>query len=111
MPNTPALQALFRRVGADGVDWLFVVQSDEGWAITQNGTDMYVGNRSTVTGGVGKFMALSGVTVASHSAHDAVVRGLLDRIERDRLSARRVAKSDRRTRARAPKGMSGCFST
>jgi len=56
-----ALQALFRAISDDGTCWLFVVLSDDRWAITRNGDRVAVGanNDASVNFGVRKFRTLA----------------------------------------------------
>jgi hypothetical protein len=58
--KTRAEQALFRSVSDDGIEWLFVVLSDDGWAITCNGKRVAVGSsdRTSVGLGVQRFLSL-----------------------------------------------------
>src|SRR5581483_11936802 len=104
MMNIRASQALFRKVGNDGTDWQFVVGSDEGWAITRNGERVEVGERASVAAGVGKFMSLIRVVVASDAAAcNPPVGALLDRIEQGKPPAVKAAKSHEMVKPRALK--------
>jgi hypothetical protein len=112
MTNTRASQALFRKVGEDGADWLFVIRSHDGWAITRNGEEVEVGERASVAAGVGKFMSLTRVVVASDAAAcDPAVGALLDRIEQGRPAAVKTAKSHERSKPRALKEASDHLNT
>jgi hypothetical protein len=84
MENTPRSQALFHSVGRDGVDWLFVVGCDGGWAILRNGNEVGLGTgkQPSVDAGVQKFRAMTRVIVSSEAACDPAVAPPLDRIER-----------------------------
>ena len=87
-------QALFRSVGPDGANWLFVVESDDGWAITCNGNEVArgTGKQASIDAGVWKFLSLTRVIVGSDAACDPVVGDLLARIERGRSATAKVAK-------------------
>ena len=55
-----AEQALFRSISNDGIEWLFVVLSDDGWAIICNGKRVAVGtsDRTSVGLGVQRFLSV-----------------------------------------------------
>lgn len=59
--NNGPMQAIFRTISDDGTCWLFVVLSDDGWAITRNGERVAVGaSTSTSIGfGVRKYLSLT----------------------------------------------------
>ena len=74
-------QALFKSVGDDGTELLFVVMSD-GWAITRDGKDVAIGTSDpeSITIGVAQFRSLT-VIVPVAAACDSRIRHQLDRIE------------------------------
>jgi len=53
-------RALFRSIGSDGAEWLFVVRSDGGWTITCDGKQVAAGTRdhASVDSGVRRFRAM-----------------------------------------------------
>jgi hypothetical protein len=72
-----AMQALFRAISDDGTCWLFVVLSDDGWAITRNGDRVAVGanNGTSVNFGVRKFRALATAEVKARGTMPQIVGG------------------------------------
>jgi hypothetical protein len=71
-------QPLFRSIGSDGTDWLFIVGCDSGWAITRNGqaVGLGAGDRSSIIRGVDKFTSLSRSAVNSELARDLSISEL-----------------------------------
>jgi hypothetical protein len=108
MGNRRASQALFRSLGRDGTDWLFVVGCDAGWAIMRNGKEVGLGTgkQASIDAGVQKFLSLTRVIVGSDAACDPVVGALLDRIERGGAATVKVAKYQGGIRPHASKGSS-----
>jgi hypothetical protein len=102
-------QALFRSLGADGIDWLFIIGCDGGWTITRNGTevDHGMGEQASIGPGVRKFLKLTNVGVSSDAACDPAVGRLLDRIKREAPATVKVPKSQRSIRTHASKDWLG----
>lgn len=98
-------QALFRSVGQDGANWLFVVEGDDGWAITRNGNEVGRGSgkQTSIDAGVQKFLSLTRVIGGPQPACDPIVGALLDRIERERSATAKVAKYQGMIRPHASK--------
>ena len=111
MEKRHAPQALFRSIGRDGADWLFVVGCNGGWAITRDGNEVALGTRkpASIDAGVRKFMSLTRVTARSDTACDPVVGSLLDWIERGGSATTKVAKNQGRIRPHASKESSACL--
>jgi hypothetical protein len=74
---------LLESISDEGTRWLFVILSDEQWAITRNGVPVAIGtpDRPSLYAGVAKFTALTH-PVAGESGCDPAVQQRLDRIER-----------------------------
>lgn len=62
MDNNHVAQALLKSVSEDGTCWLFVILSDDRWAITRNGTRFADGatDRAGIGSGVEKFLHHTG---------------------------------------------------
>jgi len=101
MGNRRASQALFRSLGRDGADWLFVVRSDDGWGISRNGIEIDTGERTSVIRGVDEFLSLTRVIAGAKCS--AAVDTLLDRIKRGGSTTVKVAKYQGRIRPHASK--------
>ena len=74
-----AMQALFRAISDDGTCWLFVVLSDDGWAITRNGDRVVVGasNGASVNFGVRKFRTLAAPELKARGTTQQIAEGCL----------------------------------
>jgi hypothetical protein len=98
-------QALFQTLGADGIDWLFIVGCDGDWTIRRNGNEVGrgTGEQASIGPGVRKFLQLTRASVGSDGACDPAVGGLLDRIERGAPAKVKVPKYQGRVRTHASK--------
>ena len=105
MANGYVVQPLFRARTEDGIHWMFVFLPDDRWMITRNGREIGLGTseRASVAAGVKEFSSLTRAIVASKAKCNATVGAQLDRIERGRTAAVKVAKSQGRVRPHAPK--------
>ena len=56
-------EGLFESISDDGTRWLFVVLSEDRWAITRNGERVVVGagNRASIDAGVRRFLSMAAV--------------------------------------------------
>jgi len=108
MANGYVVRPLFRARTEDGNHWMFVFLPDDRWMITRNGREIGIGtnDRASVIAGVNEFSSLTRAIVASKAKCNAAVGAQLDRIERGRTAAAKVAKSQGRVRPHAPKGSS-----
>jgi hypothetical protein len=85
MEKEQVSQALFQSLGADGIDWLFIVGFDGDWTISRDGSEVGRGTseQASICPGVRKFLKLTHVSAGSDAACDPAVGRLLDRIERE----------------------------
>jgi hypothetical protein len=108
-----AAQALFTSVSADGTRWLFLIISDDSWAITRDDvwTAGGASDSASIAFGVQTFQSLT-APVVSPATCNATVRQHLDRIEVKGPLARGVptakASPGRTNRKDRP---SACFTT
>jgi hypothetical protein len=113
MANGYVVRPLFRARTEDGSHWMFVVLPDDWWMITRNGKEVGIGTseRASIAAGVKEFLSLTRAMVGSKAGCNAAVGAQLDRIERGRTAAVKVAKSQGRVRPHAPKGSSAHLTT
>jgi len=99
-----AAQPLFKFGTENGNYWLFVILPDHRWMITHNANRVAAGtsDRAGIAAAVEKFLSLTRVAVVSDAACDPAVAAQLDRIQRGRSVALKVANSQGRTRPYAP---------